>query len=68
VVGFDRGDLGIRRLAHHMAATFGGNPEVYRCQIGRLLGGDLTMIHADSADRLAFAVGASAPELWRGAW
>lgn len=61
-------DFGVRRLATQMAATFGGDPEVYRVQIDRLLRGDLETIHRDSADRLAIAVGGSAPEIWRGAW
>lgn len=70
VLAFHEGDsdFGIRRLAAQMAATFGGETEVYRVQIDRLLRGELEAIHQDSADRLALAVGSHPAELWRGAW
>lgn len=61
-------DHGVRRLARQMAATFGDDPEVLRVQIDRILRGDLTRISFVSADRLALALGGSAPGFWRGAW
>jgi hypothetical protein len=51
-----------------MAATFGGDPEVLRVQLDRILRGDLTQITFVSADRLALALGGSAPGFWRADW
>jgi hypothetical protein len=61
-------DWGVRRFARQMAATFGGDPEVFRVQLDRILRGDLTQISFTSADRLAIALGGSAPGFWRADW
>jgi hypothetical protein len=61
-------DHGVRRFARQMAATFGDDPEVIRVQLDRILRGDLTRITFVSADRLALALGGSAPGFWGAAW
>jgi len=61
-------DYGVRRFARQMATSFGGDPEVLRVQLDRILRGELTQITYVTADRLALALGGSAAGFWRADW